>query len=367
MTEEQNPQPLAQPQIPPSPVGQETRPATSIVLPASSGNKRWLLFLLLGIVIGAVAATGVSLMLPMKKETKNIETYQATLPTQSPSPTPDPLKGWRVISSKFWTVKVPPSWKYIKCSDTVQFFGEMQSDQNGDCGFDGIPGEMVITKLPPVEFQKTYAALETSQNFQVSYKETITVDGNTALREQEVYPEGPGGGTFIKVYIPAKAIIITLDDLKQEEIFNSILSSITFVDGSKVTSLKEGEALYTDSLDNFTFIYPKTYVIEEKKEATERLLLIKKKDAPSFGYTLSISSNWENKGVENEQKNFSVGGVEAYRIDPPHKEVKSLERYQTNVYFEKNGKVFVFQCGHNWVPNYVATCDSILESFQFSK
>lgn len=148
---------------------------------------------------------------------------------------------------------------------------------------------------------------------------------------------------------------------------DQILATFKFLDSSTSEGARK---TYTDSKYAFSFTVPDGYFTEVKDfpENKERLVYIKKTDAPEFGYTLSIKNDWDNTGnAKDLARTITVGGVPAAKLDPPKKEERSLQQYQTNTYFEKNGNVFSFFCVHNWVENYVKTCDSILESFQFTK
>jgi hypothetical protein len=108
---------------------------------------------------------------------------------------------------------------------------------------------------------------------------------------------------------------------------------------------------------------------EEFPKTSSNLIRFWKKDSPDIvPIQLDIKSDWSNTGVTQDNVgNYSVGGlVSAYRVDPPTKELKELERYQTNVYFEYQEKVYVFLCVHNWVDDYLDTCNKMLETLKFN-
>jgi len=131
---------------------------------------------------------------------------------------------------------------------------------------------------------------------------------------------------------------------------------------------------YSDSKYNFSFKYPADWTTQAKdfSDTNERLVNIIKNSSPSVvSLSFTIASGWDRGQFGNAQdqpKNYSVGGVPAYRMDPPTKAEKQLDRYQTNVYFEApDGHVFVFICTHNWNQNYIDTCNNILSTFKFTQ
>lgn len=154
---------------------------------------------------------------------------------------------------------------------------------------------------------------------------------------------------------------------KNSKLVEQILSSFNFTDQDTSTSPTANE--YTDTKYNFSFVHPDGYFTEVKDfpENKTRIVYIKKTSAPEFGYSFSIKPNWDNTGNTKDQpRNITVGGVPAYRGDPPSMESTKLQSYQTTVAFEKNGNVYFFACPHNWVGEYLKACESILTSFKFN-
>ncbi|CAN5149815.1 hypothetical protein BH11PAT1_BH11PAT1_0700 [soil metagenome] len=127
---------------------------------------------------------------------------------------------------------------------------------------------------------------------------------------------------------------------------------------------------YSDTKYHFSFKYPTDWTTQMKdySENNQRLINIIKNTSPSVvSLSFTIKNDWSNTGnAESQPKNYSVGGVPAYRLDPPKKEERQLERYQTNVYFENQGSVYIFMCTHNWDQNYINTCNNILSTFKFT-
>lgn len=82
---------------------------------------------------------------------------------------------------------------------------------------------------------------------------------------------------------------------------------------------------------------------------------------------LNITNNWDNMGIGSNYTYFTVAGdIQAYRIDPPKMEEKTLDRYQTNFYFERKGQVYSLLCVHNWMKANIETCEKMLQTMKFT-
>lgn len=82
---------------------------------------------------------------------------------------------------------------------------------------------------------------------------------------------------------------------------------------------------------------------------------------------LNITDNWNNIGVGPKYTFFTIAdNIQAYRIDPPKKEEKTLDRYQTSFFFERKGKVYSLVCVHNWMKINIETCEKMLQTMEFS-
>lgn len=88
--------------------------------------------------------------------------------------------------------------------------------------------------------------------------------------------------------------------------------------------------------------------------------------ADGWGF-MDIKPNWDNTGNAQQQaKNFQITpDLMAVKIDPPQKQAQTLDAYETNYYFERNGRVYVFTCRHNWDQNRYQTCETMLQSIRF--
>lgn len=82
---------------------------------------------------------------------------------------------------------------------------------------------------------------------------------------------------------------------------------------------------------------------------------------------LNIKNNWDNTGdAQYLNRNFQINeALYASKVDPKKMTEISLDRYQTNYHFEKNGKVYILNCVHNWIAVNYNMCESLLKSIEF--
>jgi hypothetical protein len=83
---------------------------------------------------------------------------------------------------------------------------------------------------------------------------------------------------------------------------------------------------------------------------------------------LEIKNNWDNTGnAQSLDRSFQIGDqLYAAKVDPPKMAEQKLDRYQTNYYFERNSKVYVLTCVHNWITANYQMCETLLKTMQFS-
>jgi|GEM_PF-1754135 len=55
----------------------------------------------------------------------------------------------------------------------------------------------------------------------------------------------------------------------------------------------------------------------------------------------------------------------AAKSDPPKMDEATLDRYQTNYYFEYNNQVYILNCVHNWINEEYKICETMLQNIQF--
>lgn len=353
-----------------------SKPASSETPAKKSPSK--VLLLVLGFVI--IIITVGAYVLGMQKNAEKNPQVTISPAIAKPTPTPDATSEWQTYTnSKYgYTLSYAPNarLKQFSCSQRVAFekgdesfvLDEINS-QNKECGFFG--GSWPIG----IEIRQIDVNYQSDKNYSIQ-KSSITVAGLPGTRYDFRYIGDPlerGSGlqeyTQVVLQKDNNYFVFTLSKLDYEATFDQILSTFTFTNATPAVSTSTAKT-YTDAKYAFSFAVPGGYFTEVKDypENDERLVYIKKTDAPVFGYTLTIKPNWDNTGYDlSKVKEVSVGGVAAKRVDPPSLEEKDMENYQTNVYFEYGGRVYVFTCGHNWVEAYVDACGSILESFTFSK
>ncbi len=161
-----------------------------------------------------------------------------------------------------------------------------------------------------------------------------------------------------------------------EKLFDQILSTFTFIGQSSAASptptVPPNWIRHTFNTHGLMMYTPDDWrsSITDFPEDSTSLIKFWKKSSPTIvPIQLDIKSSWDNTGnAQTQPKNFTVdGSIPAYRTDPPAKTQLTQERYQTNVFFEYNGKVYVFECVHNWTQDYLNTCNTMLATLQFTK
>ncbi len=145
--------------------------------------------------------------------------------------TPDPTAGWKIISRKNWSFKVPANWNYLECGDDLIFAGpNINKDKTIQCAFDSSPGLIQISKADDM------VIIDVNEgSIEVPEKETKIISGKEALVRREITKDGQGAGDRYVAYIPANFTSITLHDAKEKEIFDQILSTFKFLDNQTDT------------------------------------------------------------------------------------------------------------------------------------
>ena len=82
---------------------------------------------------------------------------------------------------------------------------------------------------------------------------------------------------------------------------------------------------------------------------------------------LDITKDWQNGDVKNLPRLFGISSdtIRAAQVDPPAQDQQKLDRYQSNYYFEHEGKVYTLNCTHNWITEEYQTCQTMLKTMQF--
>ncbi len=203
--------------------------------------------------------------------------FFANKSTPTPSPTPlvspqpqtatdDPTSNWRLITKKFWSLKVPSTWNYLECSDELLFVGSgITKDSTEQCAFDGSPGTIQIYRTS----EKKYATIPelTSENPIVSERKNVTIDSIAALQQREVTLDGQGQGDRIVTYASRNGYYytITLHEQTQQNILDQILKTFHFVDASTSSS----KTNYTIPLYNLALYLPQNWTITEVNRRPE--------------------------------------------------------------------------------------------------
>lgn len=304
---------------------------------------------------------------------------------KTPTPTPNPTATWKTYVENDYSIKIPGDWINADSGGLVRF---LNYDETKAPGRDFVPAldkgklKIEIYRTTIDQDLQTYVNSITQNNPNGEFKTlNLTLDGKPAIE----ISNNTNFTIFVKV--PSRNNILSigfyLDFINNKTLASQIASTFKFTDQTTqaTTLLTPTPTIdqfanwkdYSDLKYNFTFKYPADWTTQTKDYPTDnqRLVNIIKNSSPSVvSLSFTITNGWDRGQFGNAQdqpKNYSVGGVSAYRLDPPTKEQQTLERYQTNVYFEApDGHVYVFICTHNWNQDYINTCNNILSSFKFT-
>jgi hypothetical protein len=160
---------------------------------------------------------------------------------------------------------------------------------------------------------------------------------------------------------------------------DQILSTFKFtnsVTNTPTPTTTQGNTLpkawnYHDFPDaNLQIAYPNTWKSDFQTFTSSKLIRFWQGDNPSTStIQLDIKDSWDNTGnAKDLLQAFVVNeklGIKAAEVLPPKIEDQKLDRYQTNYFFEYQGKVYVFECVHNWIPNLVNQCQTMVKSISW--
>lgn len=345
---------------------------TSDVAEVSSQPKpnNSLLLLMGALILILLASTGFLTFqnYQLRKEISQLES------SPSPTPTPDPTANWKTYSNEAYkySFKYPPLWKINTTSPQTTYLEIGSVNQSQTFARISISGTGENDK----------SIEELARAWRSGPIEKIQIGGQEAVKVlQNPNQEGEPlvkGAYSISIFVKNRSNINILIQLETANlntyqiIFDQILSTFKFLEEKETAiptppagwipheSDEVGVTLYTpDDWGSDLKYYPST---------NSNLIRFWKKLSPNIvPIQLDIKPDWSNTGdTQYYAKNYKVSGsIDAIRIDPPKKEEEVMERYQTNVFFEKSGKVYVFECVHNWTPDYLDTCNKMLETMVF--
>lgn len=343
-------------------------------------SKKILYFIIGGAILAIIPFIAFSIASLIKKNPQP-QTPTQTTPTESfvpsitPIPTIDVTFDWLLYTSNSgrYSLKYPPTYKLNQTTSTNTI-------------------ELIASPSPVFKLQITHKGASNvvsiddyvkEQGYCVSTFESLpTVLGGL---ESSLFKDTTCNNTNLSAIIsynkPYVYDLLVTSDEKYSAIqfaLNQILSTFTFFpDSSPATassvlsaSISEQDledwVEYKDSKYAFRFKHPPdwlTNVVDFKEEGTRLINLAKKTTPTTYNISFMIKNDWENLGfVQYEENNFEVGGLEAYKADPPTKEEQKLDQYITNVYFQNGGKPYIFACVHNWDEKYLDTCTKVISS-----
>jgi hypothetical protein len=213
----------------------------------------------LGVLLIVVGLASLSFWVFKNFSASPIPKVEQVTPTPIPLDTPDPTANWKVVTSKFWSLKVPQNWSSHKCTDVDESLSvgpeipkdivvsKVQCEGGGfstltitrNSGGFSIPVSIAQNKSDPSAYFLT-----------VKDKKTIQIGGqNAIIQTEEAYSFGPNNPVeSVAVYIQkagyTDSIIVadrSFDDpktppfLETKKIFDQILSTFQFTDQTNPT------------------------------------------------------------------------------------------------------------------------------------
>lgn len=150
-------------------------------------------------------------------------------------PTPTPIRNslnWRVIKRQNWQFEVPDNWKYSECNSNLIFISPVvKEDETNVCGGAVFGNSFQILKI---DLSKN----ETFDPFSPYNKEiavtNLIIDNEKAKRWVEYIEDREGAGSYEKISIPSKSVIISSyanygsKEVFDHVTFNRFIQSIKF-------------------------------------------------------------------------------------------------------------------------------------------
>ena len=205
----------------------------------------------------------------------------------------------------------------------------------------------------------------------------MTIDGKVAARVSGNWGPGLFEGDFFVytlVQLDGKVLVISLHGSEHLSIYDQILSTIEFTDENTFAqSTPPPNWIAKEYREvSLTVHTPSDWAtnIESFPNIPSNLIRFWKTNDPEIvPIQLDIKENWENTGdAEFQTRDFDiVDGIKAYKSEPPTKEESTLERHVSLYFFERNDKVYVLNCAHEWNQDTIGTCENILRYLEFNE
>ena len=382
-----------QPQLQPEPVGSENTP----LHPIPKKTNKLLMMIIIIIVLSLVGTAIAAFYFTKTRSTQ--EPLPTLTPMAEPSPTPDPTTDWTAYTTSSFSFKHPLSLELddvsgiagptsVAANKITTFTVPNTVTQDTDAPFDGF----TIYEIPELEIslnqfiENEIAALNglptRDPNYEIfSIEELkggiIFITLETAQGKSVVYIKDPD-----KPNIVVFSVSSTSDEFNKT--FSQILDTFNFIEGGIVADASPAPLLFPsptplpgwtkvdyDQKAKLTLYLPGDWEskLEEFTEINSTLISMKKSVWDSYPVQLNIKADWNSTGnAEFLSRDHEVaGGIKSAKVQPPTKEEKPMERYQTSYYFEAAEKVYVFHCVHNWETATMDTCESIIQNLRLNQ
>jgi hypothetical protein len=354
------------------PVQPMVQPPQQSTVPAKP-KSRFLVFLIALLLLLSLGAVAYGMYQNYRPTNPPMVSLLTPTVSVSQAPIDGPLSDWKTFTKSDWSFRYPPN---LFAKEPVPNFVDLVDSEDAPASNARISIDARMTGPSLNDFDE--ALKRRTNGLDIINPQTKTFPYGVIISGKI----GPGMGEGLQItngLVKYKNGAISVEYVgtnSDPQTFEQILSTFTLT-GQSTASTPTPAIPSTWKAHLFDTVGLAMYApddwqssIADFPENSDSLIKFWKKSSPTIvPIQLVIKPNWDNTGdTQTYQKNYVVAGnIPAIRIDPPKKEVQTLERYQTNVFFEYQNKVYVFECVHNWTQDYLETCDTMLKTLSFTR
>ncbi len=358
-------------------------PEISPSIPSQKSTHSSFLLILLALLLLLVSGATIFLAYQNRQLQQQITKLQ-TVPHPVLSTTPSQTVNLQTYTNTKWGIsfQYPSTWSTFTTSGGEYFSKDSQTNINlrlsrnivttsdmYSLAFPATVGQHVIStqniKIAELKVDGRAAVLMSMDYLQdtqdvPSYAYAYVIKDGSSLYILNFWQDKSQDNTDIK------ANIVT-----HKSNFEQILSTFKFLNNAATSLVPTGWKTHMFASYGITLYAPSQWQSnnQEYPENAESLIRFWQGSTPDTAtIQLAIKPSWSNTGdAPYLPKNYTVSqNIAAVKVDPPQKNEKALDRYQTNVYFEHGAKTYVFTCVHNWIPEQYQLCDTMLQTLQFA-
>lgn len=286
------------------------------------------------------------------------------VPTESPVPSPtlSEISNWEKYINKNhkYEISYPKGWELTDLTDGEQVEIYNQTDKTKAVGsilIESISSSLYNNSLGSITspIEKTIGGVEAKCNTDGLSKTWCYFSENGEYFSLLITKVGD------KAYDDSLDLIISTFKLTQQ--------SGDLVETKSKSKKPDGWITHNFPKENLTIYTPSQWKSSSENFSESSSTLLRFWEAGSqenATIQLNIAPNWDNIGVGNYTYFIVADSIQAYRSDPPKMEEKTLDRYQSNFSFEREGKVYSLLCVHNWMEVNIQTCEKMLQTMEFT-